>query len=169
MDPFRALGIEPRFSLNLALAEQNWRALSKTLHPDRHVGAPSAQRIDALGRAIELNDAWRIVKDPLRRAEAILSLRGALNDEQEMPKPSPELLMEMMDIRETLSAATHARDAVALTALRSALDERKGRILEALDRELDGPIAKALGSLAELKYIMRALTEVEAAEESLDA
>ncbi len=68
MDPFATLGIDPAFNIDLAAVEQRHRDLSRALHPDKFSGAPAAERRLALNRAIEVNEAWRAVRDPIRRA-----------------------------------------------------------------------------------------------------
>jgi molecular chaperone HscB len=75
-DPFETLGFEPNFALNLADLEKRHRELSRALHPDRHSGSSAGDRRHALGKAIEVNEAFRVLKDPVRRAEALLGLRG---------------------------------------------------------------------------------------------
>src|SRR5271166_4326604 len=109
IDPFETLGVEPGFSLDLAAVEQRHRDLSKALHPDRYTGAPAAERRMALSRAIDVNEALRVLKDPVRRAEALLRRSGVLVGEIHEPKPPSSLLMEMMELREELSEAARAR------------------------------------------------------------
>ena len=88
-DPFEALGVEPAFNLDLALLEQRHRDLSRALHPDRHASSGAAERRMALGRAIEVNEAFRKLKDPIRRAEALLALRGVQSGEGKDPPAPP--------------------------------------------------------------------------------
>src|SRR3954447_26645826 len=96
-DPFKTLGVEARFDLDRPALEQRHRELSKALHPDRYVGAPAAERRMSLSRAIDVNEAFRVLKDPIRRAEALLRRAGAAVGETSEPKPAPALLMEMME------------------------------------------------------------------------
>jgi molecular chaperone HscB len=39
-------------------------------------GGSETERRQALAKAVEVNEAWRIVRDPMRRAEALLELGG---------------------------------------------------------------------------------------------
>src|SRR5262245_15377730 len=71
-DPFETLGIEPKYRLDLKQVEARHRELSKALHPDRYVNKTPAERRLALSRAIDVNSAWRMVRDPVGRAEALL-------------------------------------------------------------------------------------------------
>src|SRR5690242_15718215 len=109
-DPFDTLGVEPRFDLDPDKLAERHRDLSRTLHPDRYAGAPAAERRMALGKAIEVNDAYRVLKDPVRRAEALLRRAGVPVGETVEPKPSQALLMDMMERREELADARRAKD-----------------------------------------------------------
>ena len=91
MDPFATLGIARAFDVDLAAVEKTHRELSRALHPDRYVGAPArASARAALAKAVEVNEAWRVVRDPIRRAEALLALAGVAvaSDERARPRPT---------------------------------------------------------------------------------
>jgi molecular chaperone HscB len=173
VDPFDTLGLEPRFDLDLAAVEQRHRDLSRALHPDRYTGAPAAERRLSLSRAIDVNESFRVLKDPVRRAEALLRRAGAAMSETSEPKPPPSLLMEMMEQREELSDAARAKDLGRVAALGRAMDARRAEVERrlglALDAGSEGPqkIAAALPSLGELRYIRRFLDEVSAIEDEL--
>lgn len=172
-DPFETLGIDARFDLDLRSVEQRHRDLSKALHPDRYAGAPAAERRLALGRAIDVNEAWRVVRDPIKRAEALVRRAGVAVGETAEPKPPPELLMEMMEAREELSDAARAKDLGRVGKLAEAMRARQSASLGALGRAFDAAggapekIAAVLPALGELRYIRRFLDEVSAIEEDL--
>ena len=126
MDPFATLGIARAFDVDLGAVERAHRELSRALHPDRFVGCGSSERRSALAKAVEVNEAWRVVRDPIRRAEALLKLAGVRVGEGDAPKPGPEFLMEMLEQREALSDAKEARDLAAVRALGAAVEARAG-------------------------------------------
>ena len=172
-DPFETLGIPPRFELDLGALEQRHRDLSRALHPDRFTGTPAAERRLSLSRAIDVNEAFRTLKDPVRRAEALVARAGVPVGETGEPKASPALLMEMMDAREELAEAARARDLGRIGALAATMSARRAeverRLGAALDGGLDDPqrIAAALPTLGELRYIRRFLDETTALEDEL--
>ncbi|MFT3775546.1 MAG: Fe-S protein assembly co-chaperone HscB [Minicystis sp.] len=172
-DPFDTLGIAPRFDLDLAAIELRHRELSKALHPDRYAGAPAAERRLALSRAIDVNEAFRVVKDPVRRAEALLRRAGAAVGETSEPKASPMLLMEMMEAREELAEAGRAKDLARVGKLAEAMAAREAEILKRMGAAFDTAggdpkkNAEILPVLGELRYIRRFLDEVSAIEEEL--
>jgi len=170
MDPFATLGIARTFDVDLAEAERKHRELSRALHPDRFVGASPSERREALTRAVEVNEAWRIVRDPIRRAEALLRLEGVPVAEDRQPQADPEFLMEMLEQRESLAEARQARDLEAVRRMGSAV-EAKSHAVEIVLSEgfARGDAAALVGKLGELRYYRRFLDEVSAIEDELAA
>jgi molecular chaperone HscB len=166
VDPFATLGIPPRFDVDLAAVERAHRELSRVLHPDKFVGAGASERRSALARAVEVNEAWRVVRDPVRRAEALLKLAG-VGDGRE-PSPSPEFLMDMLEQREALGDAKQARDLPAIRAMGVSIAERVREVEGALSTGFArGDAAALVGRLGELRFYRRLLDEVSAIEDEL--
>jgi len=172
MDPFATLGIERTFDIDLAAVEKTHKELSRTLHPDRHAGGGATERRYALSKAIEVNEAWRIVKDPIRRAEALFRLAGVLVGEANEPKAAPALLMDMMEQRESLAEARGKHDLLAAHALAAQIEARAIAAERSLsegfrsargDREALGHLLPRLG---ELRFYRRFLEEVSDLEDS---
>jgi len=170
LDPFETLGVEPAFALDLAVLEQRHRDLSRALHPDRHASSGAAERRMALGRAIEVNEAFRILKDPVRRAEALLARRGIASGEGKEPPASPALLMEVMERREALAEIRHAKDEAALSRVISEVRQIEQRTQAALASEFafDSPNpAEILKRIGELRYYRRFLDEAASIADDL--
>jgi molecular chaperone HscB len=167
-DPFATLGVPRRFKLDMKLLEQRHRDLSRALHPDRHVQASPAERRLAIEKAAAVNDAFRALKHPQSRASALLATAGRAVEET--ARADSALLMEIMDLRESLESLRGKPDrAKGIEELRTAVSERvahaEGVIAEAFDREgavdataLDG----AYNALVTLRYLYRFLEEAEA-------
>jgi molecular chaperone HscB len=168
VDPFDILGIAPTFEVDLAAAEKRYRDLSRVLHPDKYVGAPPAERRSALGKAIEVNEAWRLLRDPIKRAEALFRRSGVEVREGAEPKAEPEFLMEMMEQRESLSDAKAKGDGEAASRLGEAIREREKSAMRRLAEGFDSPegVEKLLPLLGELRYYRRFLDEVSAIEDA---
>jgi molecular chaperone HscB len=76
-DYFSVFGIEPKLNLDLAELEHEFHRLSRKLHPDRFARAQENEKEWSLADTALLNDAYRTLKDPLRRTEYLLKLHGA--------------------------------------------------------------------------------------------
>lgn len=174
IDPFQTLGIEPHFNLDLKALEQRHRDLSKALHPDRYAGRPATERRMALGKAIEVNEALRLLRDPIKRAESLLRLGGVELGETSEPKPPASLLMEMMDLREELSEAHAAKDLARVRAMAQAMEGRQAAATSALSDALERaagstePLRGCVPLLGQLRYLRRFFDEVSAIEEDLE-
>jgi molecular chaperone HscB len=173
-DPFDTLGVPPGFDLDLEAVEKRHRELSKTLHPDRYAGRPAAERRQALGRAIEVNEAWRVLKDPVRRAEALLARLGVEVPEGQEPRATPELLMQMMELREGLSEARQNQDLRSVAALSRQVRDEQERVLAQIADRFENPAGAVLLAkdelvqlLGELRYHRRFLQEAAAIEDEL--
>jgi molecular chaperone HscB len=166
MDPFATLGIARSYEVDLRALEKTHRDLSRALHPDRYLSTTASERREALARAVEVNEAWRIVRDPLRRAEALLSLSGVAPGEDREPSPDPAFLMDMLEQREALSDARRARDPDAIRGLAEGV---RTQFAEA-ERELSRGLATRAGepllsTLGKLRFYRRFLDEVSAIED----
>lgn len=169
-DHFETLGIAPGFRIDEKALEQRYRELTRLLHPDRHAaGGPAARRL-ALEKTIAVNDAWRVLKDPVRRAAYLLKLRGIDLGESGGGAAgehlSPGFLLEVMELRERfdeLRAAQRIDEAMRLRdEVRAARQQALEAMGEAFDRNDDREAAR---QLSKLRYYDRFLGEVRAWED----
>ncbi|MCU0654067.1 MAG: Fe-S protein assembly co-chaperone HscB [Polyangiaceae bacterium] len=176
LDPFALLGIPPRFDLDIEATERRFRELSRVVHPDRFAGAGAHERRQALGRSIDLNDAWRKLRDPISRAEALLRAQGVEVSEASQPRASQALLLDFMELREQLAETRASRDVAAARLLAAEVQGREGAVLRRLSEGFTrlaeaspaerGPLAASLlEGVGELRYVRRFLDEVRAIEE----
>ena len=126
----------------------------------------------ALGRAIEVNEAFRVLKDPVRRAEALLARRGVASGEGKEPAASPALLMEVMERREALGEIRRSKDVGALEQMMSEVRHIEQRTQAALSTEFAAPapaanFAEILKRIGELRYYRRFLDEAAAIADDL--
>lgn len=178
VNPFETMGLAPRFALDLEELASRQRELSKLLHPDKFVGRPATERRAALGRAIEVNEAHRALKDPLTRAQALLAHLRLELKEGEGPKASQGLLMETMERREALRDAGRRGDEEAVIDLARQVKEEEKVLLtelqqafsEALEERVaaESPVAVRIHEkLGNLRYLRRFLDEADAVLDEL--
>ena len=137
-NPFDLLGLPPRFAMSRSELEKAHRELSKALHPDRHRDKPPGERRLLLERAMQVNEAHRILRDPIRRAHALLALRGTPVDEAQQVSPSPMFLMSVLEQREELAEARAAKNTEKLHALRETVSARRDATEAKLSEALAG-------------------------------
>jgi molecular chaperone HscB len=168
MDPFATLGLPRQYDLDKAALDRRYRDLQQTLHPDRHASAPPAERAVTLQKAVGVNEAYRVLRDDLKRGEALLALLGGRVDTQ---TADPELLMEMMELREALTEARAAGDATEVARLAAQVEQKAVAARQELTSTFAalptaGPasaetaLATAQGLLGRLRYYRRFQDEV---------
>lgn len=99
------------FSLNRKLIvdegalQRKFYELSRQYHPDRFANQPPSEQTYALDFTAMLNDGFRVLKDPVRRAEYLLKLEGFDIGEQRSKDVPPELLEEVFELNMMLESA----------------------------------------------------------------
>jgi molecular chaperone HscB len=154
-DYFSFFDLPRKLTIDLADLERRFRALSRQFHPDYFYNATTAERLASLERASYLNDAYRVLKQPLDRAEYLLTVEGLppVGQHQDARTLEPGLLEEVFELNEELDEirATRAEGAdpetlrVRSEAARKPIEARAAaqeRKLEELfarwDAQLDG-------------------------------
>ena len=114
-DYFSFFGLPRKLTIDLADLERRFRALSRQFHPDYYYNATTAERLASLERSSYLNDAYRVLKQPLDRAEYLLKLEGlpAVGQHQDAREMEPGLLEEVFALNEELDDVRAAREAGA--------------------------------------------------------
>ena len=71
-DAFAVFGVPRALDLDSTDLERRYLALSRECHPDHHRTGSSDECVAVLQRAAEINDAWQVLRDPWKRARALL-------------------------------------------------------------------------------------------------
>lgn len=167
-NPFETLGLPPRFALRREDLEQRHRDLSRALHPDRHAGAPASERALVAQRAADVNDALRALRDPFGRASALLALHGCgLTDAD---RPTQELLLEVLELREALDLARGVEAKIAalrgrVEALARAEEDTLSGVFRGDQAPAPGDLKRARDAAVKLRYYKRFLDEADVLEE----
>jgi len=149
--------IPHHLSLDLKDLEQRFYALSRKWHPDRFARAAAGERQQALDASAILNDGYRVLRDPIQRANYLLKENGFDIGEQQSKEVPPELLEEVFE----LNMALEESDADAIAEARKKFEQMQARIDDELTgkfREYDAnPSREALqqvrGLLNRRKYV----------------
>ena len=81
-DYFSFFGLPPKLNVDVTALEKDFYVLSRKLHPDLNAGAGSEEQEWSLEQSSMLNDAYRTLKDPIKRTQYLLHLEGVELEEQ---------------------------------------------------------------------------------------
>lgn len=131
---FVRLGLPIQYSIQPAELERRFLVLARGLHPDQFSLRPAEERSLAGDLSAQLNDSFKVIRDPLLRAEYLLELEGGPTRDQEKKTP-PDFLMEMLELNEQIEEAKSeggagARD--AMLQLETELKKRLDTIVQSL-------------------------------------
>jgi molecular chaperone HscB len=164
---FEALGLPARMRLEKADVEKAFREVSRTVHPDRFAQADAQERKLALQLTELVNDAYRTLRDPRRRAEYLMKGQGVDAGHEQARTQDRAFLMEMLELQEQVDAT---QDEAGLTRLLDDTKARARRVLGDLEGYFDdgrGERAAAVRSVQELRYLERLAERADAKLEEM--
>jgi molecular chaperone HscB len=133
---FDLLGIGEKLHLDTKDLQKKFYALSKELHPDFHQGGTAAEQQASLDFSSRLNHAFLTLKDREKRLQYVTALHLGDITDAEKKKTPPELLMELMELREKLEEYKAEPSDTLRSDLTAALADLSERQKE-LDKEID--------------------------------
>ncbi|KER11088.1 MAG: hypothetical protein HY22_00420 [[Candidatus Thermochlorobacteriaceae] bacterium GBChlB] len=155
-------GLSEKLNIDAKDLQKRFYALSKAVHPDFHQTATGAEQAASLDASSELNQAFLTLKDRDKRLTYVITqYLGDLTDAEKKQTP-PELLMQLMEIREKLEAFKHGKDDALKSDLAGdsdALQHTQRSIDQAIDDLMtkfdatEAPDAKRQ-TLAEIRKLM---------------
>jgi molecular chaperone HscB len=141
-DHFLLFGLPRKLWIEMSALEKRFLELSWKLHPDKFVNASAEEQELSLKDSSELNDAYRVLRDPVARVEYLLELEGMRKEGEQKQQAPPELLEEVFELNESLDELRDAK------ASGSGLASLKSR-LEAAEKNFQGKLGAVDAQLQE--------------------
>ena len=171
---FDILGLPQRYHTAPSELEERYHAAARAHHPDRHVKSDQKTRVQSALRTAQLTEAYRTLRDPVKRAEYLVSLEGIkLSDERDSYKVDPAFLADILELRESLADARMEGDEARVKALGEDVRGRSRQAMGEIDAafrrydEGDKSVVRAIAdALVAQRYYRRFLDELEAHEEA---
>jgi molecular chaperone HscB len=167
---FELFGLPPRYRVDPGALDAAYRKLQSEVHPDRFAGASDADKRLALQASARVNEAYRALKDPVQRAQYLLTLNGV----DALGEPDTQLpldfLERQLERREEASEALANEDERTLASLRQAVLGDAREIEDQLASELDAQAdyARARPRVRELTFLSKLADDIDAMAASLD-
>ena len=121
-DYFIFFGLPRKLNIDVDKLQSRFYDLSRLLHPDKYSRKSERERGYSTTATAVLNDGWRTLKNPVTRAEYLLSQEGLEIAEQRSKDVPPELLEEVFELN------------MALEELRGGELSAKAELVAAKDR-----------------------------------
>ena len=82
VDYFTFFGLPPKLNIDVPALEKDFYEFSRKLHPDLSARASTQEQQWSLEQSSLLNDAYRTLRDPIKRTQYLLHLEGVALEEQ---------------------------------------------------------------------------------------
>ncbi|MDN7127017.1 co-chaperone HscB [Pseudidiomarina terrestris] len=165
MNHFELFDITPVYALDLADLQLRYRKLQQAMHPDRFANASERDKLLAVQRTSQLNDAYHTLRDPLLRAEYIVSLRGVDMQHEQKTLQDPEFLMAQMAWRERVEEL-NVGDFAAIDEAFADLERETKLLQNTLEQQIEANAnEEAADTIRKLKFMQKLGRELEALED----
>ena len=151
-------GLKRKLSIDEADLQKRFYQLSKEWHPDRWSRKSAGEQAQALEATSILNDGYRTLRDPVKRAEYLLTEEGFPIGEQRSKDVPPELLEEVFELNMALEELRGGEES-ARPQLEAAKENFLG-MRGGIDRELTALFAKYDAAESESETARQALHEI---------
>ncbi|MCC5517929.1 co-chaperone HscB [Vibrio splendidus] len=169
MNHFELFGLPLQFQLDGSLLSSQFRDLQRKFHPDKFAIASERDRLLAVQKAAQINDAYQVLKNPISRAEYLLVQHGEDIRGEQQTMQDPMFLMEQMELREELEDIADSSDPEdALFAFEGKVSKMYKQQLSAIQQELESEAwLEAADRVRKLKFIAKLKNEIELVEDRL--
>ncbi len=168
---FELFALPEHYRLDRKDLDARYRELQRTAHPDRFANASDQERRLSVQRAAQINEAFETLKDPLKRGQYLLALRGHAIEDQQQTHQDPEFLMQQIELREQLAEVRIQDDPLQVLDTLSRQIRDQYRDLEAaLGQALDSgaDIDQAVTLALRMQFFTRLNNEVQELEADLE-
>lgn len=167
---FELFDLPVSYRVDLQILRDRYRELQRQVHPDRYAsGTEQEQRLAMQGSTL-INEAFETLKDPLARAQYLLTLHQVdFNPDTETTKDTA-FLMEQLELREVLSEIDGQPD--PLGAVGELLDNVQGKlnkVINGMASDFENPTDEQLQAIRENVRKMQFLNKLRLEAESTEA
>ena len=170
---FELFGLPSDFRIDLDELAVRYRDLQKVVHPDRYANASDQEQRVAMQKATLVNEGFATLKDPLKRAQYILGLKGRQADGENLTTSDSSFLMQQMELRESLSEIREADDPMEsigdlLDTISRAINVQVAQLAILLESSTEQDLDEAMECVYKMQFLKKLHAEAEAVEAELE-
>lgn len=172
MNYFELFNIPTSFDVDLTVLAETYKSLQRLTHPDKFASGSDQDKLIALQKNSQVNDAYSVLKSPLSRAEYMLSLRGIEMQHEQQTIKDGAFLMQQMEWREQLAEIEEQADPLdELEKLEDTIQQTiKAELTQLkllLESEQPQAEQQAADMIRKLKFLYKMLAEIDLKEDAL--
>ncbi|PKH03171.1 Fe-S protein assembly co-chaperone HscB [Psychromonas sp. MB-3u-54] len=167
MNYFDLFSLPVIFPIDQARLSETYRELQKQTHPDKFVMKSDSERLRAMQKSTEINDAYQTLKNSCLRAQYLLLLAGLDIALEQKTLQDTAFLVQQMEWRESIAAFTEDdQDKIDEFALQ--LQQQVADLESKIEVQLQNDELEATAnSIRQLKFMLKLQIELALIEEKL--
>ena len=167
MNYFELFSLPVSYTITLSNLSATYRDLQKQFHPDKFVMHSDAQKLVAMQKSTEINDAYQTLKDSCLRAQYILLLQGLDIELEQRTLQDVDFLMQQMQWREDIESFTE-NDEDAIDAFSEQTAQNIKQLENIIADQLQASDLEATAnSIRKLKFMLKLQIEISLLEDKL--
>ncbi len=167
---FELFNLPVQFAIDRNSLDNAYREIQNLVHPDRFVTATEAEKRTAMQWATMANDAYQILRDPLRRSIYLCELNGYEVQKETNVSIEPAFLMQQMEWRESLENARTAKNGALLEKLDKEQKNLCRKQLEMLENHLNRrQFQTAIPEIRKMMFLEKFGEEIRQTFDELDS
>ncbi len=164
---FELFDLAPCFAQDSAAIDARWKELQREVHPDKFSTEGAAAQRVAMQWSVRINEAYRRLKDPLKRAAYLCELHGEPVNAENNTAMASDFLLQQMQWREELEDAAGMDELERLTRqVASARQQLLQQCAQLLDEKQD--YRAAVQQVRALMFIERFASDVQFRLDQMD-
>ncbi|KAJ3674556.1 hypothetical protein LUZ60_005172 [Juncus effusus] len=157
VDYFEIFGVKQMYDIKEETLEGIYKDWQKKLHPDLVHSKSEKEKSFAAEQSGRVIDAYRTLRKPLSRALYLLKLEGVHVDEEKTVS-DPDLLIEMMEMREAVEEANSSQDLKEIQSkVQKKLETWSNSFKEAFEKR---DFQSAINCTQRMRYYEKAIEEI---------
>lgn len=163
---FEKFSLSPAFDINLDDLEQKYLTLQQQYHPDQLLHKTVGEQDTAAIESININEAYKILKNPISRAIYLLKLQGINIDDDNCPiKPDHSTLMQVLELREEISQIKNKDE---INQIRNNLESEITRLMQEVKKNFSkNDFNQVAQFLIKIKYFDKTIADLKLKKQTL--
>lgn len=167
---FELFRLPAEFTIDGPSLDKAYKEIQSLVHPDRFVTATEAEKRTAMQWATMANDAYHILRNPIKRAAYLCELNGVNLQAETHVTMDPEFLMQQMEWRESLENAREDRNIARLEKLDEEQRVLRSEQMSIIEKHLaNRQFDKAAQDIRKMMFLEKFNEEISLAFDELDS
>jgi molecular chaperone HscB len=164
---FELFSLPVSFSIDQSRLSETYRELQKKYHPDKFVMQSDSEKLSAMQKSAEINDAYQTLKNTCLRAQYMLLLAGLDIALEQRTLQDTNFLMQQMEWRETIESFSED-DEEAIEDFTKIIEQQVLTLESNIATQLQHTeLEDAANSIRKLKFMLKLQVELALIEEKL--